>query len=70
MCAICVAAQDAVTPSGEGATYDAWERFAAAHDAWIASFPDDHDIHLMDTYERAMAWADHMDATTVDRVIN
>lgn len=70
MCAICVAAQDAAKPTGNGATADAWERFGAALDVWIRSLPDDHPIQDMTELERAMAWADHIDCTTVDRVIN
>ena len=70
MCEICMKAQDEAKSTGDGATADAWHRFAEAFYAWIASLPDDHPVHDMSEKDRAIAWAEHMDATTVDRVIN
>lgn len=70
MCAICVKAQDERPPTGDGATADAWDRFTAAFEAWVASLPEDHPAHDMSEEDRAIAWADHMDATTVERAIN
>lgn len=70
MCSICVAAQDLTPASEHGATYDAWERFGAALDAWMSSLPDDHEAHDMSEVDRALAWCEHMDATTADRVVN
>lgn len=68
MCTICVEAQDATLPTGEGATADAWERTSRAFQAWSAAQPDDSDLHSLSEMEQLLAWAEHMDATTVDRV--
>lgn len=46
------------------------KRMVAAHDAWLASLPDDHPVRDLDTKGQVFAWAEHMDATTVDRAIN
>lgn len=70
MCEICVKAQDETAPTGEGATADAWARFTAAFYAWSTSLPDEHPVHDMSEGDRAIAWAEHLDETTVDRVIN
>lgn len=70
MCEICVRAQDAAEPTGDGATADAWARARAALTAWLHSLPDDHEVHHMSERDRLMAWADHIDSTTVERVIN
>lgn len=70
MCAICVDAQDATPPTGEGATADAWEKTSRAYAAWVAAQPDDSDLHTLSEEDKMVAWAEHMDATTVDRAIN
>ncbi len=70
MCEICVSAQDAAQPTGDGATADAWARAAAAHDAWLASLPDDHPVNDLDCEGKMLAWADHVDATCVERPVN
>lgn len=70
MCKICVDAQDATLPTGDGATADAWERMSRSYAAWVSSQPVDSDLHSLSEEEKMIAWAEHMDATTVDRVIN
>ena len=70
MCEICVKAQDEAKPTGEGATADAWHKTDVMLRAWLASLPDDHDVHTLGLEEQLMTWADHVDATTVERKIN
>ena len=70
MCEICVKAQDEAQPTGQGATADAWHRAEAMFEAWKASLPGDHEIHGLDLHDQLMAWADHIDSTTIERSIN
>lgn len=67
MCAICVAAQDATPPTGDGVTADAWAQADAAIKAWRAANPD---LEFDSVLEECEAWAAHIDATTVERPIN
>lgn len=70
MCEICVKVQDETPPTGRGAAYDAWHRTDLMMQAWVASLPVDHDIHDMNVEQKILAWADHIDATCIDRVVN
>ena len=57
MCQICQGAMDAVKPTNDGATADAWNRADAAIRAWIAANPG---LEFDDVIDESMAWADHM----------
>lgn len=65
MCRVCDAAMNAISPTGGGATADAWSRAEAAIKAWRATLP--LDAGFDSTLDEAMAWCDHIEKTTTRR---
>ena len=60
MCKICEAAMDAVPPSSDGPTADAWSRADAAIKAWRKTLIDADFDSVLEVCE---AWCEHMNET-------
>ncbi len=61
MCKVCDDAIDAVSDKGEGPTAFAWDRAAAAFDAWRETLPLETEFD--DVLAALDAWCDHMSKT-------